>query len=98
MKLMDRVKFQRPETGEICEALLAWDTGEAQFLHTWSEVGGKHVGPMVVEVARQNADGLFRRVTDYNLDQEAKDVLRTLQEMAANVNELDDNEENTQKI
>ena len=59
MKLMDRVKFQRPETGEICEALLAWDTGEVQFLHTWLEVGGKRVGPMMVEVADKTRTEFF---------------------------------------
>jgi len=84
---MERVTFQRPETGDICEALLAWDTGEVQFLQTWPEVGGKHVGPIIVEVARQGDDGVFRRVTDFKLDTMGEDVLRTLREMAAAAND-----------
>ena len=98
MKLMDRVKFQRPETGEICEAVLAWDTGEVQFLNTWWVRDGQIRRPYVVEIARQGEDGVFRRVKDYTLDQEAEDVLRTLREIAAEWKELDKNGNNNSKL
>ncbi len=83
-----RVKFERPATGEVVEGLLAWDTGDVQFLTTWVEVKGHHVGPITVEVTRQGSDGIFRRVTDYTLDQMGEDVLRMLRELAADANRL----------
>ena len=95
---MDRVKFQRPETGEIGEAVLGWDTGEVKFLNTWRVRDGRIEGPFVVEIARQGEDGIFRRVTDYKLDQEAEDVLRTLREIAAELMELDKNGNNKSKL
>ena len=98
MKLMDRVKFQRPETGGICEAVLGWDTGEIQFLNTWWVQDGQIRGPFVVEITRQGADGIFRRVTNYTLDQEAEDVLRTLRAIAAQLTELDKNGNNNTKL
>ena len=97
MKSMDRVKFQRPETGETCEAFLAWDAGEVQFLNTWSEQDGQIRGPFVVEITRQCDDGIFQRVTDYTLDQMGQDMLLTLREMAAELNELDQYENRTSK-
>ena len=98
MKLMDRVRFQRPETGEICETILAWDTGDVQFLNTWWDRDGQVRGPFVIEITRQGEDGIFRRVTDYTLDQEAEDVLRTLREIAAEWKELDENGNNNTKL
>ena len=88
MKMFDRVKFQRPETGEICEGLLGWDAGEVQFLNTWSEVEGMQVGPITTEVARQGDDGIFRRVTDFKLDKMGENVLRSLRDIAATANEI----------
>ena len=95
---MERVKFQRPETGEICEALLGWNTGEVQFLNTWRVENGQIRGPFVVEIAQQGEDGIFRRVTDYTLEQEAEDVLRTLRAIAAELTELDENVNNNTKL
>jgi len=98
MKLMERVKFQRPETGEICEAVLAWDTGDVQFFNTWWVQDGQIRGPFVVEIARQGEDGIFRQVTNYKLDQEAEDVLRTLREIAADMNERAGSHNNNTKL
>ena len=41
------------------------------------------MGPINTEVARQGDDGIFRRVTDFKLDEMGEDVLRSLREIAA---------------
>ena len=87
MKLMDKVRFQPPDTATSHDAWIAWDAGDVQFLHVPTMAGGQVVW-LDVAVARNCEDGIFQQAETFSLDKEAEDVLRTLRHLAETFNTL----------